>query len=418
MTDSPEALLLQHLRRALNHLYDPGDLRSSPLLAMLDLEQTGDKAVALRRILTQAIESLKPDKATPPEATSWRIHRALSSRFVEQSPQVEVATDLGLGIRQYRRQEALALAVLLDHLRARYGLVPNAGQLATLARRGRGPVADSSTSSWEQELAWLQETVPSEPLDVAEMLRAVLKVASPMAQTLHVHVRCSVPPDLPRATGQLTTLRQALLNILTVALRSVPGGGVQIEVEVRRWEIGIQITPVGLQAVAAPKSDEDSESLAMAWQLAGLLGASLQVMPGEGGGHPFTARLSLPVAEQVPVLVIDGNVGTLQLLQRYLTGTRYRFIGVSDPDQVLAQESTPQIIVLDVMLPDVDGWEVLGRLREHPHTHGVPIIVCTILPQEHLALSLGAAAFLRKPVSRSAFLAALDRQVGSQERGN
>jgi CheY-like chemotaxis protein len=65
------------------------------------------------------------------------------------------------------------------------------------------------------------------------------------------------------------------------------------------------------------------------------------------------------------------------------------------------------------MLPGLDDWEMLGRLREHPQTHGVPVIICTILPQEQLALALGAAAFLRKPVRREQLLAKLDQWADS-----
>jgi CheY-like chemotaxis protein len=63
------------------------------------------------------------------------------------------------------------------------------------------------------------------------------------------------------------------------------------------------------------------------------------------------------------------------------------------------------------MLPGIDGWELLGRLREHPQIGTAPIIVCTILPQEEFALTLGAAEFLRKPVSREALLSALDQAL-------
>jgi CheY-like chemotaxis protein len=77
----------------------------------------------------------------------------------------------------------------------------------------------------------------------------------------------------------------------------------------------------------------------------------------------------------------------------------------------LAEQCEARIILLDVMLPGIDGWELLGRLREHPTTQGTPIIVCTILPHEQLALTLGAAQFLRKPVSRSTLLRALDAQA-------
>ena len=126
-------------------------------------------------------------------------------------------------------------------------------------------------------------------------------------------------------------------------------------------------------------------------------------------------RISVPAKERIPVLVIDDNADTLRLLERYLSNSRYRFLGTPDPAQAvdLAEKQSPRIIVLDVMLPGVDGWELLGRLRQHPKTCDIPTIVCTILPQEQLALDLGATEFIRKPVSRQALLSALDRQLSS-----
>ena len=73
--------------------------------------------------------------------------------------------------------------------------------------------------------------------------------------------------------------------------------------------------------------------------------------------------------------------------------------------------SIPLIIVLDVMMPGVDGWEVLGNLRQNPVTSSIPIVVCTILPQVEMARLLGASAFLSKPVTRHAFLAVLTQQT-------
>ena len=68
------------------------------------------------------------------------------------------------------------------------------------------------------------------------------------------------------------------------------------------------------------------------------------------------------------------------------------------------------------MLPDIDGWDMLGRLRAHPKTSDKPVVVCTIMPQEQLALALGAAAFLQKPVSRETLLAELDRLTCQTEK--
>jgi CheY-like chemotaxis protein len=66
------------------------------------------------------------------------------------------------------------------------------------------------------------------------------------------------------------------------------------------------------------------------------------------------------------------------------------------------------VVLLDVMMPEVDGWELLGQLRQNPATSHLPVVVCTILPQEELARSLGANAFLQKPISRDDFLRVLD----------
>ena len=104
---------------------------------------------------------------------------------------------------------------------------------------------------------------------------------------------------------------------------------------------------------------------------------------------------------------------TLQLLKRYTSGTRYRLVGTRDPSQALdlAARLGPRIIVLDVMMPQMDGWKVLGLLRQHPLTRDLSIVVCTILGQEDLALALGASAFLKKPVRQQVFQSALDTQM-------
>jgi CheY-like chemotaxis protein len=154
----------------------------------------------------------------------------------------------------------------------------------------------------------------------------------------------------------------------------------------------------------------------MAKQLADLCGCELAFSEDE---EAFVATLALPAVEQLPVMVIDDNLDTLELLQRYASNTRYRLVGTSDPEQALdlVRTHAPQIIVLDVMMPQADGWRVLGRLCQHPLTEHIPVIVCTVLPEERLALSLGACAFVRKPVSRQAFLNAL-KQASKVERGS
>ena len=75
----------------------------------------------------------------------------------------------------------------------------------------------------------------------------------------------------------------------------------------------------------------------------------------------------------------------------------------------LATEGQPDIIVLDVMMPQKDGWEVLQTLHNSEATRHIPVIVCSVLDDARLALSLGAVDHLAKPVTRSRLLQALAR---------
>ncbi len=416
------AAFVSDLHRALRHLYDPLELGRSRLIDDLGIARRADPPSALRQLLLQAIEALKPAPSVPLQASAWRIYHILSQRFAEQFTQREVAANLALGTRQLGRLEGTALQALADHLWTQHDLASRehvGAQLPTPP--AQPPASGSRTPSQEQELQWLEMSCPSEPAEVTEILEAALKVARPLAKALQVQVECHLPGQLPHLAVRLTTVRQALLNILTAAIRSVPGGRVDVEAEAELPLVRIRVRPALRRQAASPASTgHQTEGLEMAGRLLGLSGGSLAVLPGRDQQGLFTATIALPAVGQVTVLVVDDNTDTLQLLQRYLSGSRYRFVGVPDPARTieLAEEAAPQIVVLDVMLPGLDGWELLGRLRENPKTRGVPVIVCTILPQEDLATTLGAAGYLRKPVTQMAFLSALDQQLAPQCPGS
>ncbi len=404
---------VRDLRWALQHLYDPGELPESPLVALLGLDPH-EAGSALREILLGAIEALKPASSVPPENKAWRIYGALYHRYVDQFAQSEVARTLGLSVRQLRRQEHLAMRVLADQLWMRYDLKSRASARGVDPRATRDDPGIQPTPgpSREQELRWLGSSLPSEPVTAAELVESVLRTIAPLVNALAVKIQCSLPESLPHLTVQQAPARQAIVNTLTAAVRAAPGRGVSITAEAGSRQVSLLIQTQGKHPGRLPEGC--AESLQMAGELARLTGGSLEVVWGKEGEPPFTARLRLPAVEQATVLIIDDNADALQLFQRYLADTPYACIGCSDPRQTLAlaQELKPRVIVLDVMLPGVDGWELLGRLRADPDTGHIPVIVCTILPEEQLALALGAADFVRKPVSRPAFLAAVERQLG------
>jgi CheY-like chemotaxis protein len=399
------------LRYALLNLYDPARLRNSPLLALFDLEGKHNPISGLRQLLIAAVHALRPSDDVPLQSNAWRFYQVLTYRYLEQTNARMVASNLGLSERQLRRSERDAEEQLADYLWTHYSLEGKASILLDSTATDDNPApASAEMPGRKQELEWMHESFPSETAQMAELIPPVVKIAAPLLQAAGIQVRYELEPDLPPVTGQLSAVRQALLNLLIAAARVVPGGQVQLSVHAAPEGLRVCIEGSYGQDAAPPRPDIHDE-LEMARQFAELFRGKLQVV--QEAERPLVATLSLPLSDKVPILVIDDNADTLRLLQRYLDGSRYHFVGLRDPDEALeaVQQCRPQIIVLDVMLPGIEDWEMLGRLREHPATRNIPILICTILPQEELALTLGAADFIRKPVSRQDFLAALDRQA-------
>jgi CheY-like chemotaxis protein/signal transduction histidine kinase len=407
-------LFLVALRSVLQHLYDPRELRRTPLLTLLGVPDRGNPASSLRQLLIEAVQALKPEADVPSHANTWRVYHILTYRYVEQTDQATVANNMGLSVRQLRRQERLAEEALADYLWARYALQPHAEMLLAAPLPADDEPASAGTAELrdrEQELEWVHDSYPSEATDIVGTIEAILKTVGPLARALDVEVIHEKSTGLPPVRGQLVLLRQAFLSLLTAAAHAVPGGKIQVSEEQQPDGIVVYVEARATRSLSAEGSG--TEHLDMAQQCIKLFGGRLLVE--DAGDQTLATALFLPVNEPVPVLVVDDNLDTLNLIERYLSGTDYRFLGIQDPEQVLtvAQSVHPKVIILDVMLPDIDGWELLGRLREHPVTGRLPIIVCTIMPQEQLALTLGAADYLRKPVSREKLLSTLDRQVRS-----
>lgn len=394
MSEQPSPAFIRELRRVLRHLYDPDVLRNSPLRVLLP-ETRRDSPAELQALLSSAIEALKPASGTSSQSAAYRTYHTLSGRYLQQFSQSEVARGLGVSLRQLRRQDQLALRVLAERLWVSHHLDewPEAAWTPVAATAAANTKQEHGR---EQELQWLERSEKPEVIALAELVGGLLRTIAPLAAAAAVELKVWVPEDLPHLLVPAGTLRQALLNLLSAAIHQAAGSRVTLAAkEADNGQLTIHI---------APAPPESSEELAMARQLLSLMHGTLTV-------ERDLLSLALPHASRVTVLVIDDNADALELMQRYLAGTSYLFAGTRDPEQGLAMAASlrPCAIVLDIMLPGIDGWDLLGRLRAHPTLLGVPIIVSTILPQQKLALALGAAAFLRKPVGKADLLETLDR---------
>jgi CheY-like chemotaxis protein len=417
---------VRELRTALHYLYDWTRLQRSPLANAFELAPQEDPSIALRRLLLKAIEDLEPDAAVPPSSREWRVYRLLHSRFTEQFTQIEVADELGLSIRHLRREETAAIRRLAAHLWHEQGLEEKWSERqsgepkpATSRPVAGAPDARTPALSPREELERLHESTPPELLDVGEVVRSVAAIAALLAVESGVELAIKPSPNDVEIVAQRTSICQALTAAVVTAVRRLSGGRVKISWQsVGDWVV-LRISSEGAGATAELSARED-ESLRMARHLVELSGGKLETSVSESGTEPFSVTVTLPGHTKTTVLVVDDNADVLRLFERYLSGSRYQFSGMLDSQRVIeiAEETSPELIILDVMLPQVSGWELLVRLREHPATRNTPIVICTILPEEQLALDLGAIAYIRKPFTRQQLISTLDRHVRPQPTGS
>ncbi len=399
----------KHIREALNHLHDPTFLRKSPLATAFGVSARFDTPAAVRSILVDAIAALEPQSDEPPGSRAWEVFQSLYYRYVEQFSQGDVAHQMGVSLRQLRRLQRSALEALVYHLAEQFGL-----QGAAAESPAQPSSADAAIDAGE-DLEWLRTSPPEETTDLNEVLPAVVALLHPLATQRDVSIETVPAGDLPCIAAHPVAVRQALLNALTVAVLNAlpaPGAAVRIVADLLRGQVRITAQWQAAEPSTPQDPSEDQNKLEFAQRLAELCAGSLRVARQ---GRRHKAVFTFSALAQRQVLAIDDNAQALQLLQRYAAGTRYRLIGARDASeaQALIRGNSFEAIVVDVMMPHTDGWTLLADLRQNPLTAATPVVVCTVLPQRELALSLGANEFLQKPFSRQAFLQALDRLVPS-----
>jgi CheY-like chemotaxis protein len=119
-----------------------------------------------------------------------------------------------------------------------------------------------------------------------------------------------------------------------------------------------------------------------------------------------------PDEEQV-VLVVDDDPNALELLSRTLQGAGVTVVTAGEGQEALdlAKKLRPVAITLDVLMPGMDGWEVLRRLKADPETEDIPVIMVTMTDDSALGYALGATEFLTKPVNRAELVHLLERHA-------
>lgn len=330
-----------------------------------------------------------------------RAYDILYYRYLEQLNQDEVAFQLGLSIRQLRREQNNAIELLADLLWRKV----DSNRLSSETHQEGRPAKAAPLAAIDEEVARLRHEAPAQPSEIQTELAMAVADAHVVAQ----HHRVSVQlPTLPAQTLRVPmppfVLRQALLVVITSMVVCTHDDALSISVSTT--ESQIELVFLLRKKGGRIARDIDFETA--------LHTASRLLAPFDGrvwGDSDIGAvHLALPPLGSIPVLVIDDNPDARQLFQRYTAESRFRIIPIEEPEQAftLAQERDFAGVVMDIMMPTVDGWDLLARWRQHPVTHHIPVAVCTILPQKELAHLLGARLFIQKPVDQKSFLQALE----------
>lgn len=352
----------------------------------------------LRRIVLAALEELKPASEAEQKSLQSRYYNLLNLRYVESNTMQQVARELGISERQAYRDLKRAEDSLAALLWERVGrsISPKIGEgerKPSGEGNGAPPAAEIESIELHLSLVSAQELLQN-------AVRAVERLSEQQGVTLLTHL----PPEAVMVYTDPRLAQQILINLISHIIQ---------QAQTTRVDAGLY--QVGEQAVfefcflldtsQASVSVDNPVTLHFIKQLGWRLVNEIQ--PEKGA-----QRLALVSAdEERLLLVIDDHPPLIELIRRYLTPYRCQVIGVSSPQEGLMMASSlhPDVILLDVMMPDMDGWNVLQRLRNIPELAGIPVVICSIFNDPRLAYSLGATAILPKPVKREQLIEVLQR---------
>ncbi|NTU81686.1 MAG: response regulator [Chloroflexales bacterium] len=312
-------------------------------------------------------------------------------------------------------------------------------------------------SKIEAERLQLETAVVS----VDQVSRAATRMVAQLAVTKRIGLSSTVDSTVTTIVADERRLKQILVNLLTNAVKFTPEGG-KVGLEVAGdheaqtltftvWDTGIGIAPEDQQRLFQPFVQIDSSlsrehsgtglGLSLVLRLAELHGGSVALESSPGQGSRFS--VVLPWSEPAPTpppqpalapsapqagplatapspirqtLVIEDSLASASQLSHYLAEVGSKV--VVHPRACGAYEQAralrPDLIVLDILLPDQPGWDVLGQLKADPVTAPIPVLVASVVDDAPRACALGAASFVLKPLIRDVFLEAL-RQIQSAQ---
>jgi len=289
-----------------------------------------------------------------------------------------------------------------------------------------------------------------EDVDLRKLLADVRTIVTPLVDKNGNTFEIEVPTDIATMHIDLVKLKQSLINILSNAAKFTKGGVVKLTLSrgmsdarkpvfrfaIKDTGIGMSEEQIGRLFQAFTQADASTTrnyggtglGLTITKHFCTMLGGDIVVTSAPGQGSTFTITLpeggkAVPAerTETVPsisgdatgktVLIVDDDPAVHDVLRATIAKEGYRLLHAYDGAQALeiARNERPDVITLDVMMPKLDGWTVLGKLKSDPALAPIPVIMLTIVDERTTGYSLGAAEYMTKPVDRGRLLELLRR---------
>jgi CheY-like chemotaxis protein len=478
-TISHEAFV-ELVRQALGSLHSRASLQGHPLGETLGAPGAPLSGQELQQRLLDAVGELKPAGAESQPGPHWRRYRYVWLRYVEGSDLTRIASTLGVTDRQARRDHREALEAVAASLWTRHFGTPWLAQpqspdddegeaesalnaeltrVATELPSGPTSFAETVEGALRTAARMLESRRAAVAVNISPELPAVAMNQTILRQALmsvlaYLLERAAAPRVDVRARAEDGEIVVRVGAVATSPPQVAPSphpvpegeerpaeGGGEGRVAVpdastmsvtHRGASGTSPLPLGegqgegvpaghggakptREHVQQIDSDAADPSLELARRLVERVGGRLALSPKEPA-----VELRLPAARLTTVLVVDDNLDFLRLCQRSLEGRPYRVLATSLPSEALrlAKTAQPDLVLLDVLMPGHDGWDTLAQLQANPATRAIPVIVCSVFREPRLALELGAADFLPKPVTPPSLLLALERVARRADPGS
>ena len=279
-------------------------------------------------------------------------------------------------------------------------------------------------------------------VNMSDVTSSVLSTMAGLVKDKPINLKRVIEPNLPTVRADAIRVRQVMINLLSNAAKFTDEGDIVVEVGIKpapsgRMELQVSVTDTGpgiskddqAKLFQAFSQVDDSPTrktggtglgLSICQHLINMHGGRIWVDSEVGRGSTFSFSLPLYRKDKEGdsgdggkkvILAIDDDPQVIGLYERYLQPQDYQVVSLTDPARAVerVKQLRPFAVTLDIMMPGIDGWQVLERLKNDPETRNTPVIICSIIDDHDRGYNLGAADYLTKPILEDDLVNALDR---------